>query len=92
MADWTSELEKLGPVVLTLIVALSFAVYIAVQLGSGFGPGAANNIINTIITGLQQELTTFWPILLIAVFIGATYIVLRWSGVIGGGHHSGRNR
>lgn len=89
MSNWESNLEKLGPLILVLVFGLGLALFIGATLQTALPAGPGANAINTIISGISTELTTFWPIIVIVIFIAILYVVARESGMLGstGGRH-----
>lgn len=82
--DWAKDLEKLGPLILSLVFGFGISLYIGSVLYGALPVGPGSNAINTIISTIGTELTTFFPIIIIVVFLALVYLVARGSGMLGG--------
>ena len=77
MGKWYSDLEDMGPALMSFGIGIGFAVYFLYELAAGMGSGPGANIINSLLSGIESAITTFWPIILTAIFIGIGWVIIR---------------
>ncbi len=76
--SWSGALKQIGPVVLSVGVSLGFAFAFLGGLQTGLGATTAGNAVGNIVANLNNTVSTYFPLVLLAVFIGVAYIAISY--------------